>query len=139
MSKNQTLFETVAYIYIQDKKVLLVKSRGKDAFYMPGGKKEEGEDNIAALTREVIEELTVKVEPSSIQHFGQFEAQAYGKPDGVTVRIICYVGEHTGELTASSEIADIAFFSYEEYFGQTNTAPAVKLILDKLKKDKLID
>ena len=133
-----TLFETVAYIHIKDNKILLVKSKGKDAFYMPGGKKEKGEDNITALIREVKEELTADLHPASIKPFGEFQAQAYGKPAGVTVRIICYIGKHEGKLTANAEIEELAFFSHEEYFAQESTAPAVKLILDALKKNMLI-
>jgi 8-oxo-dGTP diphosphatase len=130
--KKANLIETVAYIHIQDNKILLVKSHGKDAFYMPGGKREPGEDDTAALIREVKEELTVDLHPASIKHFGEFQAQAYGKPDGVTVQISCYFGEHQGTLKANAEIEEIAFFSYDEYFAQENTAPAVKLILAAL-------
>lgn len=135
---SYNLIETVAYVHIKDNKILLVKSKGKDAFYMPGGKREPGEDDTAALIREVKEELAVDLHSKSMRHFGQFEAQAYGKPEGVNVRIICYFGEHQGELEANSEIEESAFFSFDEYFNQPITAPAVKLILTELKEQQLI-
>lgn len=132
------IVETVAYIHVKDKKLLLALSKGKEAFYMPGGKPETKEDQLQALLREIKEELQVNLIPKTIKHYGIFEAQAYGKNIGTKVRIDCYVGQHTGHLHPGAEISKLKFFTHLEYFNMPDTAPAVKLIFDDLKAKNII-
>ncbi|MBT9316862.1 NUDIX domain-containing protein [Leptothoe spongobia] len=42
-----------------DHKLLCVRSYGKELFYIPGGQRESGENDIETLKREVLEELSV--------------------------------------------------------------------------------
>lgn len=51
----------VGLVAIQDRRVLLLKEANKDFFIFPGGKMEEGEDDLLTLTREIQEELGVQV------------------------------------------------------------------------------
>ena len=44
-------------------RVLLVRKRGTAAFMQPGGKRDPGEDDIAALSREIVEELGCRLVP----------------------------------------------------------------------------
>lgn len=131
-------FITVAYIHIHQNKVLLVKPRKHNVFYMPGGKQEAGEDEIATLIREVKEELDVDLLPDSIERYGEFEDQAYAKPEGTNVKIVCYVGKHEDEPAPANEIEEIRYFEHAEYLNMPEVAPAVKLIVDDLKKRNLI-
>lgn len=136
--KNVSIIETVAYIFIRDKKLLLVRAKKKKAYYMPGGKRDLKEDDIRALVREIREELQIELSPS-LRLYGIFEAQAYGKEKGVRVKIICYFGKHIGKIKAGSEIEHIRFFSQAEYVKEKETAPAVRLIFNDLKEKGLID
>lgn len=142
MKKMKTMkriyFETVAYIYIKDRKLLLSKNKKHKAFYMPGGKREQGEDNIQALIRELKEELQINLIPESIKQYGIFEAQAYAKPIGTYVRIYCYIGNHIGKITPSAEVETIGFFSHDDYMQMEETAPAVCKIVKDLKVRKMI-
>ena len=61
-------------------RVLLVRKRGTTAFMQPGGKRDPGEDDIAALAREVAEELGCRVDRDSIQPLGEFDAVAANEP-----------------------------------------------------------
>src|SRR5215510_4715828 len=96
--------DKVAWIHLENARVLSTRSRGKDVYYLPGGKREPGESDAQTLLREIEEELTVSIVPGSIAHVGTWEAQAHGHPDGVTVRMTCYSGDYTGSLAPSSEI-----------------------------------
>lgn len=129
---------TVAYILIENKKILLVKAKNKNAFYMPGGKPDKDETARQTIIREAKEELGIDIIPTSLRYYGTFKAQAYGKEKGLQVYIKCYVGKHTNKPFATSEIEEIKFFSAAEYLSMQETAPAVRLIMTDLKKAKLI-
>lgn len=128
--------DKLAYIYIQDKQILMTLSKGKDTYYIPGGKREEGESDVEALAREVREELTVEIIPETITHYGTFEAQAHGKPAGTIVRMTCYEAQYEGQLKASSEIQDIAYYTYAQ---RDIVGPVDQLIFDDLKEKDLIE
>ena len=74
-----SLIDKLAWIEIQDKSILLAKSRGKNIFYIPGGKRETGETDEQALCREIKEELNVNIDKNTLKHLGVFEAQAHGQ------------------------------------------------------------
>lgn len=61
--KNSTfkmkIIDKLAYLHLQNGKILSTRSKGKDTYYIPGGKREAGESDHAALIREIKEELSV--------------------------------------------------------------------------------
>ena len=132
---EKTFIDKLAYIYLKDGKLLITLSQGKDTWYIPGGKRESGESDQVALTREVKEELNVELVPETIKHYGTFEAQAHGKPEGTMVRMTCHMAEFTGELEASSEIDKIGFFSYSQ---KELASPVDFLIFDDLHAKGLL-
>ena len=109
-----TLIDKIAWIRLADGKILSTRSRGKDVYYLPGGKREPGETDAQTLVREVREELDVAIAPGSASHVGTFEAQAHGHATGITVRMTCYAADYSGTLAASSEIAELAWLSYAD-------------------------
>lgn len=54
--------DKVAWILVEDGRVLSTRSRGKDVWYLPGGKREPGESDLETLRREIGEELSVDVD-----------------------------------------------------------------------------
>jgi 8-oxo-dGTP diphosphatase len=84
-------------------RVLLVRKRGTTAFMQPGGKRDAGEDDIAALSREIAEELGCRVVRSSIRPLGEFDAIAANEP-GFRVQASLYGIDVTGDITPSREI-----------------------------------
>ena len=107
---NKEHIDKLAWIYINDRKILVTRSKGKDVCYIPGGKREKGETDKQALIREIKEELSVDLIPESLRFSGIFKAQANGKPEGVIVQMTCYEGKFTGELKANAEIEDVVWF-----------------------------
>lgn len=59
-----------------DGRVLLVRKRGTSVFMQPGGKIEPDEAPLAALQREVHEELGIAIEPGAAHYLGLFSAPA---------------------------------------------------------------
>lgn len=133
MTKNY--IDKLAYIHLKDGKILSALTKGKDTWYVPGGKREEGESDYEALMREVEEELTVQLIPDTITYYETFEAQAHGKPEGTIVRMTCYQAEFTGELNAASEIEQIAFV---DYAWKDQSSVVDGLIFDDLKSKGLL-
>lgn len=130
------LIDKLAYIYIREQKILSTLSKQKDTWYIPGGKRENGETDIQALTREVKEELSVDLKQETIKPYGTFEAQAHGHDKGVVVRMTCYTAEFDGELKAASEIAQFDFLKWED---KDKSSPVDKLIFDDLHQKGLIE
>ena len=123
------VIDKVAFLYLKDGKILSTRSKGKDKYYIPGGKREAGETDIETLVREVKEELSVDIIESSAKLYGVFEAQAHGKAEGVVVKMTCYTAEYTGELKADSEIAEIVWLTMADI---ESVSPVDKLIFADL-------
>jgi 8-oxo-dGTP diphosphatase len=121
----------LAFVHIKDRKVLVALNEGTDTWFLPGGHREAGETEEQTLIREVKEELAVDILPDSIEYLDTFEAQAFGAPEGELVRVACYSASFEGELTASSEIAEIDFFSYGM---RDRTSAPTRLAFDDLKR-----
>ncbi|HEY9440055.1 MAG TPA: NUDIX domain-containing protein [Streptomyces sp.] len=124
------LIDTVAWVRVEGGRILCARSRGKDVFYVPGGKREGAETDLQTLVREVREELAVAVVAETVTHAGTYEAQAHGHPDGVVVRMSCYHGEYRGTPVASSEIEEVAWLSYAD---RSRVPPVDQLLFDDLK------
>lgn len=133
---EKTYIDKLAFIELKDRKVLETKSRGKDTWYIPGGKRDAGESDEQALIREVKEELNVDIDPATIVHYGTFEAQAHGKPEGTMIRMACYQAKYSGELKPSAEVEFMDWFDYSKI---ELTSPVDHLVFDDLKAKGLID
>lgn len=133
---DKTFIDKLAFIEIKNKMVLVTLSRGKDTWYIPGGKREPGETDTQALSREVQEELGVVIIADSVKLYGVFEAQAHGKPEGTVVRMTCYTALYDGTLTPSSEIEKIDYFQHAQ---KSLCSEVDMLIMDDLKEKNLID
>ncbi len=129
------MIDKLGWIFLQDSRVLCARSKGKDTYYVPGGKREPGETDAEALIREIEEELSVRLKPDTIAPFGTFEAQAHGKAEGVVVKISCYTAEYEGELTPASEIEEIAWLSYGD---RDKISAVTQILFDRLHELNLI-
>ena len=127
-----------AWVCVRDRRVLVVRANGSDAFYLPGGKPEPGESHAEAAAREVREEVGIPVDPAALRLFTTIEAPAHNRPPGTRVRLVCFIGPAgaAGEPTAANEIAELAWFSSAE---SHRCAPAIQRLLDELVTAGLID
>jgi 8-oxo-dGTP diphosphatase len=125
------LIDTVAWVHVDNGKVLCARPRGKDIFYVPGGKREAGESDLQVLVREISEELTVTLVPATVRHAGTYEAPQPGPAaDRAVVRMSCYTADYRGTLAASSEIDELAWFSYAD---RPRVPPVDQLLFDDLR------
>lgn len=130
------MIDKIAWIYIKDKKILSTLSKGKDTYYIPGGKRENFENDVETLTREIKEELSVDILMDSIKYYGTFKAQAHGKKEGIVVKMSCYMADFKGVLKEDSEIDKIVWLKYCDV---DKISPVDKLIFEDLHNKGLID
>ena len=122
--------DKIAFIYIKDGKILSTLSKGKDTYYIPGGKREGNETDEQTLIRECKEELTIDIRKETIKYYGTFEAQAHGKAEGILVRMTCYMAEFEGELKPDSEIQEMIWLDYSNL--NVKISPVDQLIFKDL-------
>ncbi len=128
--------DKIAFIYLKDKKILSTLSKDKDAYYIPGGKREGTETDEECLIRECKEELTIDIKKDTIKYYGIFKAQAHGKAEGIIVKMTCYEAEFDGKLEADSEIQEITWLEYKDL---DKISPVDKLIFEDLHQKGLLD
>lgn len=129
------MIDKIAWIYIKDKKILSTLSKGKDKYYIPGGKREKEENDMETLTREIKEELSVDINLDSVKYYGVFKAQAHGKSEGIIVKMSCYFAEYEGNLKVDNEISEIVWLTYEDI---DKVSPVDKLIFEDLHTKELL-
>ncbi len=122
--------DKIAFIYIKDGKILSTLSKGKDTYYIPGGKREGNETDEQTLIRECKEELTIDIKKETIKYYGTFEAQAHGKAEGILVRMTCYMAEFDGDLKPDTEIQEMIWLDYSNL--NVKISPVDQLIFKDL-------
>ena len=104
--RNGIISVVAAVIRDGSGRVLLVRKRGTAAFMQPGGKRDRGEDDVAALAREIDEELGVRMVGGSARPLGEFEADAANEP-GFIVKAAVYAVDVSGEIAPQAEIDEM--------------------------------
>ncbi|MFH6602138.1 NUDIX domain-containing protein [Maribacter algicola] len=131
---TEQIIDKLAWIHIVDGKILSTRTKGKAKFYIPGGKREFGESDAKALSREIKEELSVDLNLSTLDFVGIFEAQADGQEPEILVRMTCYSASYSGTLKPDSEIEKIVWLTYED---REKVSEVDKLIFDYLRNQSL--
>lgn len=132
---TQTI-DAVGWVYVCDRRLLCVRSEGKDAFYLPGGKRELGESDWEAISREVREEIGLALTPGSLKPFSKIKSAAHGHGPNAQVVLICYEADFSGEVQADGEIEEVAWFGYGD---RCRCAPATAIVLEQLHQQGRID
>ena len=96
-----------AGILIKDKKLLIVRARGKSFFISPGGKIEKGESAEQALVRELAEELQIGVSIDALRSFGTWYAEATDQDNRYLQMDVFFVDAWQGDIVPSQEIEEL--------------------------------
>jgi 8-oxo-dGTP diphosphatase len=106
---SERVISVVAAVIRDDSgRVLLVRKRGTQAFMQPGGKRDAGESDVAALSREIVEELGCRVTVNSARALGDFECVAANEP-GFRVRAAVYAVDVEGAIAPKAEIEEMVW------------------------------
>jgi 8-oxo-dGTP pyrophosphatase MutT (NUDIX family) len=107
----------------QGDRLLLVRVRQNEHWYLPGGKIEEGESPEQALQRELMEELGISVDPESVRYLYTVRGPAYGQP--CEVELVCFSAQWKNLPRPLGEISDVQWLHRQE---QAKFAPAVQVL-----------
>lgn len=107
----------------QNGKLLLVRVRDNQHWYLPGGKLEPGESTEQALQREVLEELGIAIQPRSIRYLYTVIGPAYGQTGDV--ELICFAAEWQNDPRPHGEISEVEWIDWREH---ERLAPAVRVL-----------
>lgn len=128
---SSTEIDKIAYVRVENGKILSTRSKGRKKYYIPGGKREGNETDEETLIREIREELNVSIISATIKYLGTFTAQADSHSAGIIVKMTCYTAEFEGSLEPCSEIEEIKWLSYND---REQVSEVDKLIFDFLKE-----
>jgi 8-oxo-dGTP pyrophosphatase MutT (NUDIX family) len=132
MRVAKTIRIVAALIQDAGGRVLLVRKKGTKAFMQPGGKLRDAESDLAALARELGEELMCSIRPQSAAFLGRFSAPAANER-GCIVDAALYRVELAGSVKAAAEIEEILWLDLENA-PEVEIAPLTEMVLRLAKK-----
>lgn len=128
---------TAGLVVIKDRKLLLAFSKNKRAWYLPGGKIDEGETTLTALIREIKEELNILLVKEKLKFYTHISAIAFGEYPEVMMEQDCFLYHLLNTPKPNAEIEDLKYFDSNSYQTEIQV-PGVILLMRKLKEDNLI-
>jgi 8-oxo-dGTP diphosphatase len=116
--------KVAAAVWTGDGQLLVVRKRGADVYILPGGKPAAGETDLAALTRELQEELACTPIPGTVSWVGEFtDVSADDSRHEIVIRL--YTVELEGSLTPSSEIVEYLWLNPSSH-SSVPLAPSIR-------------
>ncbi|KWT59570.1 DNA mismatch repair protein MutT [Streptomyces albus subsp. albus] len=122
---------SVGWLHVRDGRLLSVRTRGNDTFYLPGGKYEPGETAPEALSRELSEELGLSIPADELRQTFVIHATAHGVNAGRRLHMTCFTGGPQDiDPAPGREIAEYAWFDRHE--ARERCAPAHMQVVNRL-------
>jgi len=130
---------TAGLVVLKNRKLLLAYSKNKNAFYLPGGKTDNGETAVQSLIREISEELNIVPLAANLEYYMHISAPAYGEQKGTIMEQECYLYELNETPIPNAEIGALEYFDAAAYKLQPAQVPGVIMLIQQLQQDGLID
>lgn len=130
MSKAKRIKLKVGVAVVKQRKILLVREKGNDFWFVPGGQVNPGETLEEALKREIREELNCNLKSKGL--LGTYFEERPDMP-GDFIAIVTYLAEIKGKITPATEIEEIGWFDVKEVL-QISQAPNIPLTIEDLEK-----
>lgn len=137
MVKKGTVLVVNAIITRDEREVLVLQKRGTDYWSFPGGKVEAGETELAALEREVREELSgTRLDMGSRSFFGY--ANGISPTSKTPVFVRAYRFDALGEIGKPSAEIRAAEWVSRKNRSTYNLSPITAHFFDELSREGLI-
>lgn len=104
----KTILIAAAIVRDEAGRFLLVRKRGSEIFFQPGGKIDAGEQPQIALIREIEEELGICIDESQLRFAAKMSAPAANELDSTVEAELFHLTLKEGQIpAASSEIEEL--------------------------------
>lgn len=104
----KTILIAAAIVRDEAGRFLLVRKRGSEIFFQPGGKIDAGEQPQIALIREIEEELGICIDESQLRFAAKMSAPAANELDSTVEAQLFHLTLKEGQIpAASSEIEEL--------------------------------
>ncbi|WP_308291723.1 NUDIX hydrolase [Microbacterium jejuense] len=110
----RSIHVSAAVIVNDADELLLVRKAGTTAFMQPGGKPEPGESAAETLSRELLEELGIRVEPDALEALGTFTAAAANEPGFLVVADVFVADIGAQQPVVAAEIEELRWVGSTE-------------------------
>lgn len=124
--QNPSIIRVAAVVICDSqRRILTVRKRGTHRFMLPGGKPEAGEDPHQTAAREAYEEIGLDLDAHTLEHLGQFSADAANEP-GQLVQAEAYLlpePQRPEDLQATAEIDELRWMPAEQIVAGSDIAP----------------
>ena len=114
----------------------MVTARGREVYYLPGGKIDAGESAAEAAAREAREEVSLVLDPAALIELFEVRTLAHGEPDGRMVHMTVFRAETEAEPRPSAEVGAIHWATTDD---AGRCPPAGRAVLERLTALGLID
>lgn len=105
---------SAAVIVDRDGRVLVVRKSGTHRFMQPGGKPEPGESAARTLSRELEEELALRVAEADMRPLGTFISAAANEPGHRVIAAAFAVDAEPEDVSVQAEIAELRWITPED-------------------------
>ena len=123
----------IAGVLIRDNKLLLLKGKGYEYFWTPGGKVDGEESYEKCLKRELKEEIGVNL--VSAKFFKEYDGVSFFNPE-IKQKQVVYLIEIDGEINPDAEIESYIWMNKEDYNNKKyNTQTDDSIIMDLIKEN----
>lgn len=112
MSQETKIRIRIASVIIQDNKLLLLKGKGYEELWTPGGKIDKNETDEECLRRELKEEIDVEI--TNMKFYREYKTSSFYNSDIKMIEKV-YIVLINGEIKPSMEIENFVWFSKEDY------------------------
>ncbi|GAA5616335.1 NUDIX domain-containing protein [Brucella anthropi] len=104
----KTILIAAAIVRDEAGRFLLVRKRGSEIFFQPGGKIDAGEQPETALIREIEEELGIRIDEDQLSYAAKMSAPAANEFDATVEAELFHLSLKEGQVpAASSEIEEL--------------------------------
>lgn len=104
----KTILIAAAIVRDEAGRFLLVRKRGSEFFFQPGGKIDAGEQPETALIREIEEELGIRIDEDQLSYAAKMSAPAANELDATVEAELFHLTLKEGQVpAASSEIEEL--------------------------------
>ncbi|MDB5342000.1 MAG: hypothetical protein JWP89_377 [Schlesneria sp.] len=123
MTQSHTITK-IGLVVIRERRLLVVRKDGSPWYILPGGRPEPNENDTMTLEREITEELSARLDVTSVSFIGTFSDRAANEPDSI-VEIRLYNGEIQGLLLPANEIVEYRWLDPADALLREQLAPSI--------------